>query len=110
MTWINLTPHDVNYIHDDGRVETFPSRGVARAKSTTELVGEIDGLRITKSVFGAPVDLPDYSEGTNLIVSLVTVSAAKQYGRRTDDLYVTNEAVRDDAGHIIGCRSFGQVE
>ena len=110
MTWINLTPHDVNYIHDDGRVETFPSQGVARASQTTELIGTVDGLRITKSSFGKPVDLPDFQEGVNLIVSLMTISAAKQYGRRTDDLLVTNEAVRNDAGQIIGCRSFGQVD
>lgn len=110
ITWVNLTPHDVNYIHDDGRVETFPSQGVARAVQTTELIGVVDGLRITKSVFGEPVNLPDPQEGVFLIVSLATINAAKAYGRQADDLYIVNETVRDDAGRIVGCKSFGKVD
>lgn len=110
MKFVNLTPHGVNYIHEDGSVETFPSQGCARAAVKTEVVGSVDGYRMTKSVFGAPVDLPEYQEGVLLIVSLATANSAKQHGRRTDDLVITNEAVRDDSGAIIGCRSFGVVE
>ena len=108
---INLTPHEVSIVDEAGNViRTFRSEGVARATQTTELVGEIDGVRITKSVFGSPVNLPEYCDGVFLIVSMLTVNAAKQFGRRVDDLLVTNEAVRDETGRIIGCRSLAKVD
>ena len=108
--FVNLTPHAVNYIRDDNSVETLPSQGVARAAQTTVLVVEIEGRWITKSSYGAPVDLPEPVAGVYLIVSLATVNAAKQFGRSCDDLLIVNETVRDDAGRIIGCRSFGVVD
>ena len=108
--FVNLTPHTVTYIHDDGTTEEFPSQGVARALQTTEFVGTIDGYRVTRSAFGAPVDLPEPKEGVNLIVSLATVQAAIRHGRSAEDLYTVNETVRDSAGRIIGCKSFARVD
>lgn len=110
MTWVNLTPHEISIIRDGMETVKFPSQGVARAVQTTELVGEVDGIRITRSAFGEPVNLPDFQEGIGLIVSLATANAAKQYGRRTDDLYIVNEAVRNESGQIVGCRSLAQVD
>lgn len=111
MELVNLTPHDVNYIRDDGTTVTFPSQGVARAAQTTVLDHVTDdGYRITRTSFGEPVDLPEPVEGTYLIVSLATAKAAIQYGRGASDLLMPNETVRDSAGRIIGCRSFAVVE
>ena len=109
MEIINLTPHTVTYIHDDGTKEEFPSQGVARAAVQTEELGIRDGYRITKSTFGAPVNLPEPREGVFLIVSLATANAAVQYGRTTDDLLLTNDAVRDSSGAIVGCKAFAVV-
>ena len=109
--FVNLTPHAINIVDEANQViRTFVSEGVARAAQRTELVGEIDGVRITKSAVGEPVDLPEYRDGVFLIVSLATVNAARAFGRRVDDLLITNEAVRDDQGRIIGCRSLGRVD
>ena len=108
--FVNLTPHSVTYIRDDGTCETFESQGVARAAVQTEKIGCIDGFTITKSVYGAPVNLPEPVDGVYLIVSLATAMSAKQYGRTLSDLLVINEAVRDESGCIIGCKSFGVVE
>lgn len=106
MRIVNLTPHSVTYIHDDGTTEVFPSQGIARASVETEELGSRDGYRITRSHFGEPVNLPEPQEGAVLIVSLATANAAAQYGRTTDDLLFPNETVRDAGGNIIGCRSF----
>lgn len=108
--FVNLTPHEVVYIHEDGTTESFPSQGVARALQTTEFVGTVDGYRVTRSVYGAPVNLPEPQAGVNLIVSLATVQAAIRHGRTAEDLYIVNETVRDSAGHIVGCRSLAQVD
>lgn len=110
MSVINLTPHAITYINNDGDNIVIPSSGVARATATTETVGSIDGFRLTKSCFGDPVNLPDYQEGVYLVVSVTTANAARQAGRRLDDLLTTNETVRDNSGAIIGCRSFAVVE
>lgn len=110
MVFRNLTPHAITYIRDDGTSVSFPSQGVARAAQTTELVGEVDGIRLTKSHFGAPVDLPEWQDDTMLIVSLATAKAAIEHGRRADDLVIVNETVRDESGRIIGCRSLAVVE
>lgn len=109
--FVNLTPHAINIVDETNQViATFASEGVARAAQKTEFIGVVDGVRITKSTFGEPVNLPEFVDGVYLIVSLATASAAKQFGRRVDDLLITNEAVRDDQGRIIGCRSLAVVE
>ena len=108
--FINLTPHEVTYIHADGTTETFPYRGVARASQVTEFVGTVDGYRVTRSTFGAPVDLPEPQDGVYLIVSLATAQAAIRHGRTAEDLYTVNETVRDSAGRIAGCKSFARVD
>ena len=106
---VNLTPHAITYINENGIETIIPSSGVARAAQTTEEVGNLEGFRITRSSFGAPVGLPEYSEGTYYVVSLATIQAARTYGRRVDDLLTTNEAVRNADGSIRGCRSFAQL-
>ncbi len=107
----NLTPHDVNVVAEDGTVLlTLPSEGIARASQSAELVGTLDGIEIVKMTYGEPIGLPDHKEGVMLIVSLLTANAAKATGRRVDDLLLTTDPVRDEAGRIIGCRRFAVVE
>lgn len=106
----NLTPHCVNVIGDDGDVvASFPSDGVARATQTSVPVTCVDGIDVVKMTFGKPVDLPDYRDGDWLIVSIITANAARAYGRRTDDLLITADPVRNGDGQIIGCRRFALV-
>ena len=109
----NLTPHEVNVVDDCGNaVATFPSEGVARAAQNDVVVGalEVEGgsVPVVKTEFGDPQDLPEPEEGVQLIVSFITVSAAKAAGRTTADLLTTSQPVRDDQGRIVGCRAFAQ--
>jgi len=104
MKIMNLTPHDVVIVGEDGSVvKTFPSTGLARLSSATEKVGEVDGVPITKTVFGAPEGLPDPVDGVLLIVSQTLKSAFPD----RHDLVVPSELVRDSEGRVIGCRSLG---
>ena len=101
---INMTPHVVNIVNVDGKeIARFESTGQIRLSSRTIPVGRVAGVSLTKTIFGEPEGLPDFSEGTFYIVSQIVKSALPD---RTD-LLVPAEVVRDDSGRIIGCRSLG---
>jgi len=108
MKIVNLTPHDIHIVGNAGNViRTYPASGeVARVAMKTEHVGQLpDGTPLTRSV--ADMDnvtgLPEPQDDTMYIVSLFTKSALPS---RTD-LLVPNEAVRDEAGRIVGVQSLG---
>lgn len=106
----NLTPHAATVMSNDGEVvATFPSEGVARAAQADVQVGEINGIPIVKTTFGEVVDLPAPEEGVYLIISIITLNAARAGGRSTDDLLITSGPVRDDSGRIIGCKALGRA-
>lgn len=105
---INMTPHPLCLLAEDGSVlrEIKPSGTIARAEQTDVPVGDIDGFPLVRSSFGDPIDLPEHEEGVYLFVSLATAKAAQAAGRRTDDLLLSSQQVRDENGQIIGCRGF----
>lgn len=109
MSVINLTPHEVKIVDEDGNVLiAVPSSGVARAIQNDKVSGsiEIDGVEVevVNTTFGQTIDLPEPTEGATYIVSIITVSAARANGRSTDDLLITSGPVRSDDGRIIGAR------
>lgn len=113
---VNLTPHAVSIVGEDGNViATFEPAGViARAAQTDVPVGQVevaDGITvpIVSTSYGSPTDLPDPADGVYLVVSILTAQAAKAVGRSTSDLLVTSAPVRDEAGRIIGARQFAVV-
>ena len=105
---LNMTPHTLCLVAEDGSVlrEISPSGTIARADQKDKLVGDIDGFPLVRSSFGEPIDLPDWEEGVFLFVSLATAKAAEAAGRRTDDLLLSSQQVRDENGKIVGCRGF----
>lgn len=106
----NLTPHPVTMLLPDSGAVCFPSVGIARAEQTIVPAGTIGGIYPVAQVsFGEPVGLPDPEEGTYLIVSSITASAARESGRSLDDLLLVTDTVRDEEGRIVGCRSFAYV-
>ncbi len=98
----NLTPHPIVVIRGEERL-TIPSSGLARLAAKTVRGGEIDGIPLSKTVFGQPEGLPDPQDGVYLVVSQLIKSALPQ---RTD-LLVPAEVVRDEKGNIVGCQSLG---
>ncbi|MBQ1298367.1 hypothetical protein IIY24_00815 [Candidatus Saccharibacteria bacterium] len=111
MAILNLTPHTINLIAENGEtVMVIPPSGVvARATQTDQVCGEVEGIEVVKTSFGAPTDLPEPCEGVYLVVSLATANAARTTGRSTDDLLLTSSPVRDEGGRIIGCRRFARI-
>ena len=107
---VNLTPHTVNIVAEDGTIKAeYPSEGNARASQVAEHVGELDGVELVSMKFGATENLPAPAEDVYYIVSAITANAAKAEGRTTDDLVITADPVRDDKGKIIGCKRFALI-
>lgn len=117
---INFTPHDITFIREgeDGQRETiavYPASGsVARCATETEIVGDINGIPVTRTAFGkvtvltaeGEIPMPEQTGDTVYIVSQRTAEALLP---RTADIFIPNESVRDEQGRIIGCRSFGML-
>lgn len=102
----NCTPHPIDiWDAESSRVlRTVPrSDIVIRLKETNEYIGEAEGIPICRTTYGEPLDLPGQEPGTLLIVSVLVKNALPD----RNDLVVPVNLVRDDEGHIIGCRSLG---
>jgi hypothetical protein len=105
-TIINLTPHNISLFKDGQLVETIPSSGVvARVSVTSEIIGELNGFEIRRNAYGEIIGLPERTEGTVYIVSALVAQAAKD----RDDIVITDGAVRDAEGRIIGCTGFAVI-
>ena len=110
MTLINLTPHVVNLVTSDGTVTIPPNGTVARCAVTREVIGQVEieaygaTIPLTSTRFGAVEGLPEPVPGTLFIVSALVAQAAKR-----DDLVIPDDAVRDEAGRIIGCRALARI-
>jgi hypothetical protein len=102
---INMTPHPITIVDKDGNItQTIESSGSIRLKAETMIFSKINGIPITKTVFGEPEGLPPYEFDTYYIVSqLVKTALPKRH-----DLLVPAELVRDEKGNIKGCKSLGQ--
>ena len=100
---INLTPHDVTVVGIDGRVmvRIAPEAVSARCGNHIEVVGEVNGIPITKTVYSKTYGLLPEQEDTYYIVSRYV---AEQNPDR-HDLLIPNELVRDEAGNVVGCKS-----
>lgn len=105
VTFINMTPHEVNILNADNSLFlTIPPSGKqARLAVSTVEAGVVNGVRLSKTVFGEVQGLPEQVENTYIIVSQLVKNGQPD---RTD-LLVPAEVVRDLKGNIIGCKSLG---
>ena len=105
---INLTPHSISFVGDDGStiITIEPCGSLARVSASTEKTGAvINGIPVTRTVYGAVEGLPEPKDGTVYVVS--SIVAARCPDR--DDVFIPNESVRDSEGRIVGCKSLGHV-
>lgn len=102
----NFTPHTITFLNDRNEVILeVPSSGIARAAQSRTSVGAINGIPVNKSSFGRVENLPEPEEGVILVVSALTAQACPE----RNDVYITDDAVRDETGRIIGCRALAHV-
>lgn len=103
---INLTPHAINVVKQDGSIATFePSGTVARVSKTMKKIGFLDDFDLVKETIGSVENIPDPEFGVWYIVSAMVFSAVAE--DRLDVLAPnTNQAIRDEKGMIIGVPNF----
>ena len=99
----NFTPHDVTLVETTG-TRTFPSEGVARVATTSEVIDVHDGVAIMATEFGDVTGLPAREPGVYIVVSRLVIQAAPDRG----DLVAPDDLVRDEGGRITGCRRFSR--
>lgn len=106
MKILNCTPHDITIVKDNGVTEIIPVSGIIpRLEQEDIVVGEVEGIPITKVAYGENKDLPEKEEDTFLIVSALVANANKD----RDDLLIPGGLVRDEQGKIVGCKSLARV-
>lgn len=107
MNVINLTPHALDLVCNDGLVMHIEASGVvARCAERRNRVGEVAGMVIERAEFGAIEGLPDPQTDTIFIVSTLVLTALK--GVRPD-VFSPGKAIRDDAGRIIGANGLSTL-
>lgn len=107
MKIINCTPHAITFLREDNSVLATiePSGSIARAAQTRERVSEVNGIVVNQCSYGAVTGLPDPQDGTIYLVSALTAQACPE----RSDVFITDDAVRDDSGRIIGCRAIARI-
>lgn len=104
-TIINLTPHDITFVTENGNIVIPASGNAARLSTKTVNTGKINGIPVTATEFGDVTGLPDPSADTVYLVSSLVAGRVPE----RNDVFIPNESVRDEAGRIIGCKSLGRV-
>lgn len=104
--FINLTPHDLHIVDENGQTRTIPRTGIlARVSTTRKQVGNIDGIKIFKAEYGE-LEITggsvQHGHGDVLIVSSVTLEKAKEYFAGAI-VCAPSDLLRDAGGNIIGC-------
>lgn len=101
-TFINLTPHDITLVANDGDTLVIKKSGdIARLSSQNIVVDTWDNIPLVRTTFGDTTGLPDKKHNTFFIVSALV----RQANSDRDDLVSPGDLVRDDGGNVIGCKN-----
>ena len=104
---INCTPHEINVVKEDGSILTIEASGIVpRCTQAEAHVASVNGIAVTKQVFGEVINLPESQPETFLVVSRLVASAAK--GRK--DLLVPGPMIRGEDGRPCGCRGLSVID
>lgn len=104
---INCTPHTITFMDGNNSVLATiePSGTIARASQTRDRVSEVNGIPVNQCSYGAVTGLPDPQPETIYLVSALTAQAC----RDRNDVFITDDAVRNESGQIIGCRAIAHI-
>ena len=103
---VNLTPHIVNiFVDGEEKVTLSPSGIVPRCSQTEEQVMIVDGIPVSRQVFGEVVDLPAPQPGVYLVVSRLVAAACPN----RNDLLCPGPMVRAQNGQPIGCNGLAKI-
>ena len=100
MTIVNLTPHKLVIVREDGNKITIdPSGIIPRVSTTVEKIGEEGGIPLFRTCYGNVTDLPPAEDGKLYVVSGLLKAACPD----RKDLLTPAKQIRDEAGRVIGC-------
>ncbi len=112
MNIVNLTPHALNLMPEGptGPTVTIPPSGqVARCAVNRVQVDTVtvDGITVpvNQTRFGEVSDLPDPRPNTIYVVSALVAQAVPN----RPDVFMVDDAIRDDQGRIIGAKALAHV-
>ena len=107
MKIINCTPHAITFLREDNSVlaTVEPSGTIARASQTRDRVSEVNGIPVNQCSYGSVTGLPDPQPETIYLVSALTAQAC----RNRSDVFIVDDAVRNESGQIIGCRAIAHI-
>ncbi len=112
MKIVNLTPHALNLMPagPTGPVVTIPPSGIIARCAVDRVqvnIVTVDGIivPVNQTRFGEVSDLPDPQPDTIYIVSAVVAQAVPD----RQDVFIVDDAVRDEQGRIIGARALAHV-
>ncbi len=101
MNFINLTPHAIHLIHDNGEMTIEPSGKIARCKEITKPAHVLNGIEIVYRSYGEVEYLPESDVQTMYIVSALVRLAVPE----RSDVASPGDLLRDENGNIIGCKN-----
>ncbi|MCL4413445.1 MAG: hypothetical protein M1522_01650 [Actinobacteria bacterium] len=108
MKIINLTPHAITLFCGGDEQFVFPAdaAGPARVEMQREPAGLVNGIPVSRVLVGEVYGLPEPAEDTVFIVSRVVAEACPL----RHDLFITDGAVRDQQGRVVGCTGFARCD
>lgn len=100
MNMLNLTPHSITFILEDGERTILPSGVVAHVNEVSEFVADYDGIPAYSKQYGETKNLPEPADDTIFIVSTMVRLA----NPNRVDLVSPGDLIRNEYGVIIGCK------
>ena len=112
MNIMNLTPHALNLMPEgpDGPTVTIPPSGIVARCTTSRVTVTVDNITIpvNRTQFGTVTGLPDPQQVGPDTIFVVSALVAQAVPER-QDVFIVDDAVRDEQGRIIGARALAHV-
>ena len=105
MTIVNLTPHTLNFVFNETKIDIEPEGSIARVSAKDTPMNPINGIPTFHTEYGEIENLPAPCEGTVYVVSSLVAARCPE---RTD-VFVPGHPIRDDQGRIIGSSGLSHV-
>lgn len=102
---VNLTPHTLNFIFNETKVDIEPSGSISWVRTKDIQMESINGIPTFKTEYGEIENLPAPEVDTIYVVSSLVAARCPE---RTD-VFVPGRPIRDEQGRIIGSAGLSHV-
>jgi hypothetical protein len=107
MEFVNLTPHDINFVREGQENIVIPPSGEVARVETKEvyLSTTQEGIDLIGLTYGKVTGFPQRQDGCFYIVSAMVAAALRDAypDANLSDVGSPSRLVRDASGKIIGC-------